>query len=116
MSTPQTAPEGRELDQIFDGLHAYIGNNDFYPSNLKRDIAKAKAEVKQLLAAHDQALIQRVRDSLPKKVDTVPAATDLYERAEQLGHADGVNVTIDAVTTILDSLEVNRTKPVQKEE
>lgn len=41
-----------QLDEIFDGLEAYVLHNDFYPSSAKRDIAKAKKDVEKLIATH----------------------------------------------------------------
>lgn len=113
-----TAPEGREdewdnLKLILSKLAQYRDETLQKPDYI--DVQEAETAISVWLAAHDQALIQRVRDKLhPININQ---RLNMYKLMDTKGDNEGLkqewydrgqNDTVELITVILDELEINR--------
>ena len=95
--TPQPSPTNLS-DELKGRLQTTIWMASRIGEDLMRNQNLMDEAVRQITAAYAKA----IRECVPEKKDSVPAANDLYERSEQIGYADGFNA---AINTLLKNLK-----------
>lgn len=93
--------------------YEYAFEND--PVKKARQVARgrsakkqAKSTLEKLLASSYNQALDDLLEAMPEKIESVPAAEDLYQRSMDLGNAEGFNNCRDQVTATIHQLKSSK--------